>query len=171
MVPGRRCAARDAFLTGCGPVRWCRSRLSPHAEIRAEPKWTRCEERQSKLRRFSPAPRLLPAHIVALTASVWTRLPVASADLGAERPETFVAHLATGGVCVGWTTQIDPARSQFHVGPGIRHVCGWDLDWRESRFATSSITRRLWTLQGTTSGMGLRMRLTGTQPVHWERPR
>ena len=154
MVLSRRFASRDALVNGCGPARRSRRLLSPNAEIRSGSKRTRWEELQSTLRRFSRPPHLVPARIVALAQFLLACLPVASADAGAKRQETFVVHLVPRENCVGRPTQIASARSEFEVGPGIRHVCGWDWDWRESRFAGSSITKRPWTFQGSTSSMG-----------------
>lgn len=96
-------------------------------------------------------------------------LAIASQMAAAEGPETVTTRLQPGLNLVGWVSSEAPVRDLFGDVPEIEVAYAWDAGAKRWLMAAPSVPANLNSLHTLTPGMGLLLKLGGTQPVEWSR--
>jgi len=108
---------------------------------------------------------------VSFAAAAAVGLAIASADDGSDVPETFVTKLEPGVNLVGWVNAEKPIEGLFEELPRIELAFAWDSHAQRYIWAAPAVPRAMWTLQTLRPGMGIAIRLGGSDAIQWTRPR
>ena len=109
--------------------------------------------------------------LVSFAAAAAVGLAIASADDGSDVPETFVTELRPGINLVGWVNEEKPIEALFEELPRIELAYQWDSHAQRYIWAAPAVPRAMWTLQTLRPGMGIAVRLGGSDAIEWTRPR
>ena len=107
--------------------------------------------------------------IALLTALLVALLAIESQMAAAESPETVTTRLQPGLNLVGWISSEVPVGDLFSDVPEIEAAYAWDVAAKHWLAAAPGVPTNLNSLRTLRPGMGLLLKLGGTQPVEWTR--